>query len=300
MYAKVFRSLWSGSLGAHWEGWTVFVFLLAHADAEGFIEMTPEAISRISGLPRDVVDRGLEILEAADPLSRSPEADGARLQRLDAHRPWGWLIVNYRHYRSLRDAEAVRAENRKRQKDFRARGGAVTDGNAPSRAVTPEASKSRHGEEEGEGEVEAPPPKATTTEVRAFILSGQAVRFDGNRSESLTAEIATELDHGAPLLPSVHGWSVAVTAHQLAEWSKDFPGVSVLVELGKMRAWLSSNPTRRKTARGIPRFAVNWLSREQDRSRGVGGAVAPARPSAARGRSDAGYAEANLKGGSNG
>ncbi len=31
-----------------------------------------------------------------------------------------------------------------------------------------------------------------------------------------------------------------------------------------MRAWLDSNPTRRKTRRGIERFINNWLSRSQD------------------------------------
>ena len=32
-----------------------------------------------------------------------------------------------------------------------------------------------------------------------------------------------------------------------------------------MSAWLSANPTKRKTRRGVQRFIVNWLSRAQDR-----------------------------------
>ncbi len=35
-------------------------------------------------------------------------------------------------------------------------------------------------------------------------------------------------------------------------------------ELQKMRAWLDSNPTKRKTRKGIERFINNWLARTQD------------------------------------
>ncbi|MDE6911093.1 MAG: hypothetical protein K2P44_11545 [Lachnospiraceae bacterium] len=47
-------------------------------------------------------------------------------------------------------------------------------------------------------------------------------------------------------------------------WVKTYPAVDVMQELGKMRAWLDSNPTRRKTRRGISRFINSWLSRKQD------------------------------------
>ena len=33
-----------------------------------------------------------------------------------------------------------------------------------------------------------------------------------------------------------------------------------------MKAWLESNPTRRKTKSGINRFVTNWLSRAQNNS----------------------------------
>ena len=34
-----------------------------------------------------------------------------------------------------------------------------------------------------------------------------------------------------------------------------------------MQAWSDANPSKRKTKRGVERFIVNWLSREQDRGR---------------------------------
>ena len=42
------------------------------------------------------------------------------------------------------------------------------------------------------------------------------------------------------------------------------PGVEVMTELGKMRGWLVANPSRRKTARGLPAFISNWLSKAQN------------------------------------
>lgn len=51
---------------------------------------------------------------------------------------------------------------------------------------------------------------------------------------------------------------------KIAVWKEVYQAVDVMQELQKMRAWLDSNPTRRKTRRGIERFINNWLSRSQD------------------------------------
>ena len=34
-----------------------------------------------------------------------------------------------------------------------------------------------------------------------------------------------------------------------------------------MKSWLDSNPSRRKTKKGILRFVNSWLSKEQDKGR---------------------------------
>ena len=51
---------------------------------------------------------------------------------------------------------------------------------------------------------------------------------------------------------------------QVEQWSQLFPAVDVLQELRKMKSWLDSNPSRRKTKRGI---LNSWLSREQDKGK---------------------------------
>ena len=51
------------------------------------------------------------------------------------------------------------------------------------------------------------------------------------------------------------------TLDQLVHWTDAYPGLDVERELAKMLAWLNANPRKRKTARGMPRFVVNWLNR---------------------------------------
>lgn len=52
---------------------------------------------------------------------------------------------------------------------------------------------------------------------------------------------------------------------QIAEWKTAYPAVDVPAQLRKMRAWALSNPAKKKTLRGISRFANQWLAKEQDR-----------------------------------
>lgn len=48
-------------------------------------------------------------------------------------------------------------------------------------------------------------------------------------------------------------------------WKDTYPAVDVEGELKRMIAWLESNPTKKKTRRGITRFINSWLSRTRDR-----------------------------------
>ena len=48
-------------------------------------------------------------------------------------------------------------------------------------------------------------------------------------------------------------------------WTELYPSVDIMQELRKMKGWIDSNPTKRKTKNGIKRFINSWLSREQDR-----------------------------------
>lgn len=59
--------------------------------------------------------------------------------------------------------------------------------------------------------------------------------------------------------------SYDVPLDKIALWKETYPAVDVEQELRKMVAWSHSNPTRRKTRRGVNRFINSWMAREQDR-----------------------------------
>lgn len=65
------------------------------------------------------------------------------------------------------------------------------------------------------------------------------------------------------------------TSEQVTKWKAAYQAINVDNELLAASAWLESNPTRRKTSRGIARFCNSWLARAQDKG-GSGMAKAPA------------------------
>lgn len=66
-------------------------------------------------------------------------------------------------------------------------------------------------------------------------------------------------------LPLNDGTEYGVSPGQLLELQNLYPAVDVMQQLRNMLGWLNSNPSRRKTKRGILRFITSWLSKEQDR-----------------------------------
>lgn len=156
MFAKVFASLWEGTLCGQAHPQLVFIYLLAHADMDGNADIHPRKIAMDCGLTEPEVRDALLVLEGPDPESRSKELDGARLERIDEHRPWGWNIVNYLHYRTLQDADTIRAQTNARVKKHREskKSVTVTDGNGPKRSVTDGNASKRHVEVDVEVEEE--------------------------------------------------------------------------------------------------------------------------------------------------
>lgn len=72
-------------------------------------------------------------------------------------------------------------------------------------------------------------------------------------------------DPSGILLPLNDKTSYDVPLGKITLWKDTYPAVDVEQELRRMAAWLESNPTKKKTRRGIDRFINSWLSREQDR-----------------------------------
>lgn len=109
MFAKVFGQIFDSSIAEDYNCRRMFVDLLILADSDGVVDMTLEAIARRTNVPLDEVEKYIKELMQPDPLSRSKTEQGRRLIPLDKDRQWGWQIVNYGHYRNIRDEEARRS-----------------------------------------------------------------------------------------------------------------------------------------------------------------------------------------------
>lgn len=133
MFAKVFEQIFDSSIAEDYQVRLVFEDMLTLADIDGVVDKTPEALARRTNVPIEIIKKAIAVLESPDPRSRRSEAEGRRLVRLDDHRDWGWLIVNYKYYRDIASEEQRRAKTRERVSKYREKtrcNAGVTPGNA--------------------------------------------------------------------------------------------------------------------------------------------------------------------------
>lgn len=141
MYGKLFDSMYDGTLYGQWEALITFQQMIILADADGIIDITPLALSARTGIPIDIVSKGIKVLGSPDPYSRTEGEEGRRIILIDDHRPWGWMIVNHNKYKHLQDADTIREQTKERVRKHReGKKGAVsndvTDGNGRKQTVT--------------------------------------------------------------------------------------------------------------------------------------------------------------------
>lgn len=114
-----------------------------------------------------------------------------------------------------------------------------------------------------------PPP------TTAFSGTGPAVTGNGSSSVtgngSVRAELRSSPPHVDPFLtfptqgkPDL--W--VLTVQQVEAWAPLYPGLDLYQECRTALGWAAANPGRRKTAKGMPAFLVNWFSRSVDRRSG--------------------------------
>ena len=105
-----------------------------------------------------------------------------------------------------------------------------------------------------------------------------------NHTEADTEQKQNRKERSKPLAPSSHELNADaspvvatlpcdgktkqwhVTEAMVGEWRRCFPVLDVMQEVRGMYAWIRANPTKRKTQRGMPAFAANWLNRAQNRT----------------------------------
>jgi len=159
VYAKLFTSIYQGTLRGNSHGLLVFTNLLAHADQHGVVDIHPRAIADEVGLTVEQVRAALVVLQSPDLESRSPEEEGRRIVLIDQHRDWGWRVVNYVKYRSIRNEDDRRVQNREAQQRWRERN-----------QSKPHKPPSAHTEAEAEAEADKhhPTPRKRGSEPDGF------------------------------------------------------------------------------------------------------------------------------------
>ena len=145
MYAKLFSSIFQGTLRGNSHGLLVFTNLLAHADKAGIVDIHPRVIAEEVGLTVEQVRVALDELEAPDPDSRTPDEEGRRIAQVDGHRTWGWRIVNHAKYRAIRSEDDRREQNRLAQAVWREKQKALHKQSKPASAtLSRESAQSAH------------------------------------------------------------------------------------------------------------------------------------------------------------
>jgi hypothetical protein len=135
IYGKIFDTIYEGTLCGEWEALVTFQQMIVLCDADGMLDMTPQALAARTSIPLKILKKGIAVLEAADPFSRTPDQEGRRIERIDEHRPWGWHLVNHEKYKTMQDSDTVRAQTRERVRKHRDKKDVthVTVGNAEKR-----------------------------------------------------------------------------------------------------------------------------------------------------------------------
>lgn len=106
---------------------------------------------------------------------------------------------------------------------------------------------------------------------------------DACAEPELSLRSAPAPENGTPMHPTLFpaigaAEPVQIAASKAAEYRETFAGIDVDAELAKAAQWLRDNPSRRKTAKGLPRYLFAWLERAQNRGAGTSPAQGQAKP----------------------
>lgn len=128
-YSRVFVQILDSSIAEDFTTRHIFEDFLKLCDGSGVVDMTRFAMSRRLNVPMETLNAAIARLEAPDPASRDQEQEGRRILPLDAHRDWGWIIVNYQKYQQVKTRADGAARVARHRASFDAAAGieAVTD-----------------------------------------------------------------------------------------------------------------------------------------------------------------------------
>lgn len=221
MYVKLFTQILDSSIAENRKLRHFFTDLLLCADFEGAVMMTSQAIARRIGASLEEVEWGLKELQKPDPLSKTSDHDGRRIEQVDGH-GYGWKVLNFEFYRSLKDYEQLKIETKERVRKHRERK-KLNESKAECNSHVTPCNTGNDIEIQIENHIKRE-DTSNATSIKEPKKSSKVT--DEEFISSLTENIA-------------------------------YHGINVKVQLAKMDAWLLANPNRQKTRR----FVVNWLNK---------------------------------------
>lgn len=224
-----------------------FAGLWCHADRDGRFEWRPRQL-KAGILPYDDVDfsRVLDALTTRGWIVRY-EVDGrvfGLVRTFKKHQ-----FVNNRESESLipppDDSCVETAENHARMTR-----GARVDHACPT----------RHDLAQGEGEGKGKGMELLPSGACSEPLPGRKRSKPNQEPDPGSGLLFPLKTHSSPENQDVpDSWELPLKKLNL--WKRTYPAVGIESELAKAAAWLDANPTRRKTARGMPAYLVGWLGR---------------------------------------
>lgn len=118
-YTKLFSSLIGSTLWRqdNKELKLVWITMLAMCNKRGEVMTSIPGLADFAKVTIEETLAALEVLEAPDQYSRTPDNDGRRIAKI----PGGWKVLNFLKYRDTMDEESLRDYNRIKQREFRAR-----------------------------------------------------------------------------------------------------------------------------------------------------------------------------------
>jgi hypothetical protein len=119
MYGKAFASMYTGSMfGAGIHVFAVWNYIIANADAKGYVEINPRMLAATLGGTATEVQSAIDYLTSSDENSRNPDEEGRRIVR---EGQFLFRIVSYLRYRDVRNAEAKKQYDRNYRRQQRAK-----------------------------------------------------------------------------------------------------------------------------------------------------------------------------------
>lgn len=150
-FAKVYSSIFTGSLRGKSDEILVFVNILTNTSKDGICDIHWQTIADQTGLSLSRVQNAIRVLSSPDPESRSPYCEGRRIVLLDDRRRWGWRVVNHEFYRNLSKDDKYREDAKNRMRQLRANQRATND---LLRNVASRCERSASGSVQGSGSVQ--------------------------------------------------------------------------------------------------------------------------------------------------